>query len=148
MSTPDICVDSSTLLTYVLQEPRWQAVETILSRASSVVLPAPGLMEVISVAQRKGNVATGSEIAQGLEGRGVQFGPLCTADLVEAADLWEMSRAHPGPKGRNGQSSLLSTADALILAVAQRMARPVITRDAYWNVLHEQALLTTKVLVF
>lgn len=105
-------------------------------------------MEVISVARRKGNVASGPEIAEALEARGVGFEPLTTADLVEAADLWEMSRAHPGPKGRNGQPSLLSTADALILAVAQRMARPVITRDAYWNDLHEQGLLATKVIIF
>lgn len=148
MSGAEICVDSSTLLTYVLQESRWQAVETILGRASSVVLPAPGLTEVISVARLKGNEATGREIAEALEAQGVRFEPLTTADLIEAADLWEMSRAHPGSKGRGGHAAVLSNADALILAVAERMGRPVITRDAYWHELHEQGLLASKVVVF
>ncbi len=148
MSSTDICVDSSTLLTYVMQEQRWQTVEALLGRAANVALPAPGLTEVISVARRKGNLATGPEIARALEAQGVQFEPPSTADLIEAADLWEMSQAHPGPKGRDGRPAHLSNADALILAIAQRMTRPIVTRDAYWQDLHDQGLLTTKVVYF
>ena len=41
MSGTAICVDSSTLLTYAMQEQRWQAVGTILSGAANVAAPAP-----------------------------------------------------------------------------------------------------------
>ena len=141
-------MDSSTLLTYAMQEQRWQAVETLLGGAANVVLSTPGLTEVISVARRKGNVATGPEIARALEAQGVHVEPSSTADLIEAADLWEMSQGHPGPKGRDGRPAHLSMAGALILAIAQRIARPIVTRDAFWHDLYDQGLLTTKVVHF
>lgn len=140
--------DSSPLITYVVQERRWQAVEELLRRADQAVLPTPGLTEVIKKSRDKGNTGTGSEIAAALTGLGVLFEPATTDDLIAAADLLEMSAHHPGRASRTGAPSTLSIADALILAAATRLGHPVVTRDRYWADLAQKKLVAVPIHTF
>lgn len=66
-----VCLDSSALITFILQEPAWQAVEAIIRRADRTVLPSPGLTEVIDRSRVKGNASTGPQIAAALSAVGV-----------------------------------------------------------------------------
>jgi PIN domain nuclease of toxin-antitoxin system len=142
-----VAVDSSVLLTWVLQEHRWQVVERLLSNPElDVVLPTPGLTEVISIARKKGNTSSPQQLAVGIAARGVHFEPLTPDDTIRAAELLETSAAHPGPVGgRTGRPATLSLGDALILSVAERLSCPVLSRDAYWQLLSRDGHTTAAV---
>ncbi|MCA0437339.1 MAG: PIN domain-containing protein [Actinobacteria bacterium] len=143
-----VCLDSSAVVSLLIQERGWQAVHAVLQRVDSAFLPCPGLAEVITTTREKGNVSTGPEIAEALRGQGVEFAQSTEADLIEAADLLEMSATHPGPPGRNGRPATLSMADALIIAAAQRLGAPVLTRDRYWSDLAHAGLIRVTIHTF
>ncbi|MGH8870008.1 MAG: PIN domain-containing protein [Actinomycetes bacterium] len=143
-------LDSSSVLTWVLQEPRWQAVDAMLrAEDAEPVLPGPALTEVIHIARRKGNASSGPKIAAVLTGQGFAVEHPVDADLVRAAELLEVSAANPGEQRRSGQPPpTLSLGDALILAVVERLGCPVVTRDGYWSWFAEQGLTPVKVVAF
>ena len=143
-----VCLESSALITFILREPGWHAVEAIIRRADRTVLPSPGLTEVIDRSRAKGNASTGPQIAAALSAVGVEFEPATETDLIEAADLIEMSRAHPGPADRRGRPATLSIADAMIIAAVQRLSVPVVTRDRYWSDLAKARLISAEVHAF
>lgn len=134
-----LAVDSSVLLTWILQERRWQLVERLLSNPEvDVVLPDPGLTEVVWIARKKGNTSSGHQIAVALAARGVRFVALESGDTLRAAELLEISEVHPGPVGRrSGRPATLSLGDALILSVVERLSCPVLSRDTYWKTLSQ-----------
>lgn len=144
-----VSLDASAILTLVLQERGWQAVDAVVSRAELATLPAPGLTEVLYKAREKGNTSTGPEIAKALAAQGLRYEMATEDDLIDAADLVEMSRVNPGtPTAPSRTGPTLSLGDALILAVAQRLGHPVITRDLYWAELAERGLISIDVRTF
>lgn len=151
MTLPLVVVDSSAVVGFVLQRPGCQAIETFLDATGlRVVLPDPGLTEVIYVSRREGNTTSSWEFPAALAVMGFDREPLLEHDLPVAADLHEMSQANPGSASRTGaQPATLSLGDSLILAVATRLSRDVktivVTRDQYWQELSDKGLLSCKV---
>lgn len=143
-----LCLDSSVVLTLILQERGWQAIFRILSRPDiDVVLPGPGLTESIDVARRKGNQSSGSQLHATLTAL-ARLEHLTDADLLRAAELLEISERNPGPPTAHSVGgSTLSLGDAFILAISERLGFPVLTRDDYWRWMVDQGLLQVKVLV-
>ncbi len=143
-------LDSSTVLTWVLQEPRWQSVEKMLhSPGAEPLLPGPVLTEVIKRARAKGNVSSPAQIGATLKGQGMLVVHPKDDDLIRCAELLESSVANPSPSGSTtGSTSTLSLADGLILAIVERLGVPVVTRDLYWNDFAEQGLTRARVVTF
>jgi len=133
--------DSSAVVTMLLQERGWQAIERVLSNpAVDAVLAGPALTEVVTVARRKGNQSTGREMWDALAALGVRVEHPTDDDLLRAAELMELSEANPGE-----DNATLSLGDALILAIGERLSCTIITRDVYWKWMVEQGLLALKV---
>lgn len=143
-------LDSSTVLTWVLQEPRWQSVEAMLhGPGAEPLLPGPVLAEVIKRARAKGNVSPAAQIAATLKGQGMVVVHPLDADLIRCAELLELSVANPGPRGAAAASrSTLSLADGLILAIVERLGVPVVTRDRYWDDFAEQGHTRARIVTF
>lgn len=145
----EVAFDSSTMLTWVLQEYRWRTVDRIISQCQTVYLPGPALTEVIYRARARGNTSSSRQIALAIEAQGLVCEPADRGDLVRAAELFESSVENPGPVNpRSGRPSSLSLADSLILAVVERLGCPVISRDTYWMTLAEKNLLGVRVVTF
>jgi len=136
-----VALDTSALAAWVLkEEPRWRAVDAILSAsASDPVLPAPGLTELITVVHRRGNTSPSTLIVDALSAVGVRTEMLVEADLVRAAEMRESALSN------GGRAQTLSLADALILSVVERLDCPVVTFDRYWQVLAAEGCTTARV---
>lgn len=142
-----VVLDSSAVVTWILQERGWHAIDAILARGVDVVLPGPALTEVIDVARRRGNRSTPQQLADAVQAQGVRIEPSTIADLVRAAELAELARGHPGEYGA-GRVMTLSLGDTLILAAAERLGAPVVTRDRYWTWLRDRGVLDLQVVEF
>jgi len=142
--------DSSTVLCWVLQEQRWQTVQRFLdAQKMAIGLPAPGLTAVLYKARAKGNLTSPLDLAATLQSNGIEILANEAPDYVVAAELLEMSQANPGPTPRGGaKPSTLSLGDSLILACAQRLGSPVLSRDQYWGWLKENGLLALNIQTF
>ena len=140
---------SSTVLTWVLQEPRWQSVEKMLhDPGAEALLPGPVLIEVITRARAKGNVSPPKQIAATLQGQGMVVVHPQDDDLIRCAELLEVSSTNPGHHGeRTRPRSSVSLPHGLILAV-ERLGAPVATRDRYWSDFVEQGLTSARVVIF
>lgn len=143
-------LDSSTVLTWVLQEHRWQSVEKMLhATGAEPLLPGPVLAEVINRARAKGNGSDAAQIAAALKGQGMLVIHPEDADLIRCAELLELSAAHPGPAAAAaGARSTLSLADGLILAIVERLDVPVVTRDRYWSDFADEGHTRARVVTF
>ena len=143
-------LDSSTVLTWVLQEQRWRSVDAMLQvTGAEPLLPGPVLAEVINRARAKGNASAPAQIAAALRGQGMVVVHPEDGDLIRCAELLERSIAHPGPAASAGGSrSTLSLADGLILAIVERLGVPVVTRDRYWSDFAEQGHTRARVVTF
>jgi PIN domain nuclease of toxin-antitoxin system len=132
-----IALDSSTVLTWILQEQRWQAINTVLARPDAeFVLPGPALTEVVTIARDKGNTSTGEQILLALTGQGIAVAHVeDSAVLLRAAELQESSRADPYTRPRDPERRplTLSLGDSLILATCEAHGWPVITGDRAWK---------------
>ncbi|ACZ22613.1 uncharacterized conserved protein [Sanguibacter keddieii DSM 10542] len=136
-----VCLDTSVVATWVLQERGWQVVDALLVRPDvEPVLPGPVLTELVELVRRKGNEATGAEIRDALTSFGARVEHPTDDDLLRAAELIEVGKAHPGPQGET-----LSLGDALVLAVTERLGTSVVTRDTYWHLLASDGQTTAKV---
>jgi predicted nucleic acid-binding protein len=97
------------------------------------ILPGPALSEVISVSRKRGNASSPQFIAKAVLAH-MRVEACVTADLIRSAELYELSESRPGrPHPETGQRATLSRADALILAVVERLGVQVVTRDRYWH---------------
>ena len=152
-----LALDSSVLVAWILQQPPvWQAVDDLVLRSGiELLVPAPVVTEVIYVVRARGNTAPPRQIAEALTGVGLRVEHLVNADLVRAAELVEASRTQsrakterrrttPAPQPSSPQPSL-SLADAMILAVAERLQVAILTRDRYWSELADGGVLATTV---
>jgi predicted nucleic acid-binding protein len=90
-----VVLDSSAVVTWILQERGWRAIDAIFARGVDVVLLGPALTEVIDVARRRGNRSTPQQLADAVQAQGVRIEPSTIADLVRAAEL---ARGHPGDR--------------------------------------------------
>jgi PIN domain nuclease of toxin-antitoxin system len=66
--------------------------------------------------------------------------PVLPQDALLAVSLQEDSNT-AGDTYRDGSPATLSLGDSLILAVAARLAVPVVTFDRHWNYLFSKGLL-------
>jgi PIN domain nuclease of toxin-antitoxin system len=141
-------LDSSAVVTWVLQEPAWQAVQALLDRpGADPVLPAVALTEVVSVARRKGNSSSGQQILAALTSYGARVEHPTDGDLLRAAELLESS-ASQSAQTPVGPPLTLSLGDALILAVVERLGCVVVTRDRYWAMFAAEGGTEAKVQTF
>ena len=143
-----LCLDSSVVVTVLLQERGWKPILSVVQRAEvDVVLPGPCLTESIEVVRRKGNQSSGQQLHATLTSLGRIEHP-SDADWVRAAELLEISERNPGPpKGRADYPATLSLGDALILAITERLGFMVLTRDDCWRWMVDQGLLHVQVRV-
>lgn len=144
-----LCLDSSVVVTLLLQEPGWQAIHHALLRPEiSGILPGPVLTETIAVTRRRGNQSTGQQIFRTLTSLGVRIQHPTDSDLLRAAELLELSRDNPGPPApMTREEGTLSLGDALILAITERLGCMVLTRDQYWKWMVDQGLIQVRVAV-
>lgn len=141
-----VSYDSSALLTLILQEQGWQAIEGVLNTAGvESYVPNPALTEVVERARDKGNQSTPGQLRDFLVSYGVTFVDLTVDDALRAAVLLEVSKQHPGKHWKTGAELTLSLGDALILAISERVADNVLSKDGYWTTLGSQGLLHVKV---
>ncbi len=139
-----VCLDSSAVLRWILQEQRWQVVERLVkSDLVDLVLPGPVLAEVIDRAHAKGNVSTPDQLRLALSAAGMRVEPPTVADLQVAGELLIVSRANI--EQRDGKAHSLSLGDSLVLAVSARLDCPVVTSDRHWSWLAERDLLPMQV---
>jgi predicted nucleic acid-binding protein len=145
-----VVLDASAVLTWTLRESRWEAVDEIIAApAIRAVLPAPAVTEVIYRARAKGNRTGFEDFVPALTGVGIQIRDLAHPDLSRAAELHELSYRHPGPPHPyDGKRPTLSLADSLILAVAERLDCPVLSRDRYWEWMRHAGLIAVRVEYF
>lgn len=145
-----VAFDSSALVTWLLQEQHWQAIDRLLSRPDvDPMLPGPALAEVIHVARRKGNASPPAHIQLTLMAQGVTIAHPHDDDLVRAAELLEASDANPGPKHPATQRhATLSLADAVILAICEHREWAVVTRDQHWAWFVQQGHAAVRVSTF
>ena len=138
--------DSSTLVTWILQEQHWQAIDRLLGRSDAEpMLPGPALAEVIHVARRKGNASPPAQIRLMLMAQGITI-VHPDDDLVRAAELLEASDANPGPEHPvTRRRATLSLADAMILAICEQHGWTVVTRDQHWEWFAQQGHTGAKV---
>ncbi|MGF1462647.1 MAG: PIN domain-containing protein [Maricaulaceae bacterium] len=112
--TAPVVLDASALLVLALEEPGWERVKTHLSGAAVCVL---NWAEALDVANRLGEAAAVSAYAATLD-----LQPAIAEDAERATSLLE----------RGGRAAGLSLADGFCLALAKRLARPVLTADKAW----------------
>lgn len=144
-----LAFDSSALLTWILQERGWRAIQAILqSDEFQLVMPGPVLLECIYRAREKGNASSPDEIATTLEAQGLVVEPAQRDDLVAAAWYREVSSKYPYEDAGTGNVHSLSLADCMVLAVCKRLECRVVTRDQYWSWLQRERLLDVEVVSF
>jgi len=145
----NLAFDSSALLTWLLQERGWQAVQRILQSGKfELVMPGPVLFECIYRARDKGNASSADEIAEALEAQGLVVEAAGRDDLVVASGYHGVSRNHPFKDARTGETHSLSLADCMVLAVCRRLQCRVVSRDKYWGWLEQEGHLDVKVVTF
>lgn len=142
-----VSYDSSALLTLILQERDWQAVEGLLNKTGvEHYIPTPALTEIVVRARERGNQSSPGELLKFFETYGVTFVDLTPQDALRASELIETSRARPGQHWKTGDPLTLSLGDALILAVSERVADNVLSKDSYWTTLGDLGVLNVKVI--
>jgi len=145
----DVCLDSSVVVTLILQERGWDAIHRTVRRPEvNGYLPGPVLTETITVARRKGNQSSPQQLHDALLALGLRVLHPTDEDLVRAAELIEISQDNPGPPpAYSDRETTLSLADSMILAMTERRAYKVLTRDTYWKWMVDEGLIKIDVIV-
>lgn len=145
-----VVLDSSAVVTWILQEPGWPAIDALFRRDDvDLVLPGPALTEVIDVARRRGNRSSAQQLADAVRAQRVRIEASTVADLVRAAERAELGRRQAADRAEGtGPPGTLSLGDTLILAAAGRLGAPVVTRDRFWTWLRERGVLDVDVVQF
>lgn len=121
-ATP-VVLDASALLAYLGDEPGADMVAERI--AAGATIATVNLTEVLSTLATRGHdpAAVASELtARGLLDGAITLEPFLTADAIEAARLRPLTR-----------KAGLSLADRCCLALARRLAAPVLTSDHAWK---------------
>lgn len=145
-----VALDSSALVSWVLQQRGGQAVDKVLTNPNvEPLLLGPVLTEVITVSRRLGNRTPPDAVWAALQLHGAKVVQPDDDDLMRAAELLRLSEENPGPpRGKEGRRSSLSLADAMILAIAERRNLPVMTRDRHWEWFVDKGFVTVRVKTF
>jgi PIN domain nuclease of toxin-antitoxin system len=139
-----LALDSSAVLRWVFQEQRWHVIQRVIDGPNvDLILPGPVLIEVINLAQLKGNVSAPSHLRTTLASAGMRVEPATADDMQFAGELLIMSRGNP--EIRAGTKHTLSLGDSLVLAVTARLASPIVTGDRHWTYLANRGLLPVTV---
>jgi PIN domain nuclease of toxin-antitoxin system len=139
-----LALDSSAVLRWVLQEQRWQVIQRLVeSDRVNLILPGSVLTEVVHQARSRGNVSTSRHLQLALNAAGMKIEPANASDLRMAGEL--LVTSHANVEKRDGRECSLSLGDGLALAVANRLACPIVTSDRHWSWLADQDLLPVQV---
>ena len=133
-----IALDTSAVVAWIREEPGADQVHAVVTHPDAdVVLPGPVLVETIHVLRRLGSTAAGADIAATLASFGLRVEHPQDGDLVRAAALLELKPA----------AGTVSLADALILAVVERLECAVVTGDRLWSDITAAGATSAKVVV-
>lgn len=143
-----VALDASTIVAWAKKERGWQAIDNLLRTPpgqARLALPGTALTEIITVLRSRptGGQLSHQAIATNILGQGLDLETMTEEDHVRAAELLEISRAHPGAGGES-----LSLSDASIIAVSERLGANVLTGDTYWSEISEAGHLKVKVVLF
>lgn len=120
-----VVLDASALLAWVLNE---RGADTVGKLLPVAVIPAPNFVEVLYRAPERGHRMTAEELAEHIQAMGLAVEPFTANDVVRAAELISLSRAHRS----DTTDSCLSLGDGLCLAVTERLNLPVTGGDQLW----------------
>lgn len=118
-----VVLDASALLAHLGDEPGADLVSEQI--AAGATIATVNLTEVLSTLATRGQdpAAVASQLtARGLLDGAITVAPFLTADAIEAARLRPLTR-----------EAGLSLADRCCLALARRLAAPVLTSDHAWK---------------
>jgi len=118
-------LDASALLAYLGNEPGADIVSEAI--AGGAIISTVNLAEALSTLATRGRDPVGVAadlISRGLLDGAITVEPFTTADSIEVARLRPLTR-----------SAGLSLADRACLALAHRLATPVLTADQTWTAL-------------
>ena len=125
---PSAVLDASAVLAWTNKERGWETIDKLLAVA---VIPAPNLTEVFYRPLERGFTAAAATLHALLRGTGLTVEPATEVDSIRAAELIATSRA-----ARTAPNSpCLSLGDGLCIAVAERLALPVVGGDEHWETL-------------
>ncbi len=120
-----VVLDASALAAWVYRETGYQVVARALPVAVAAV---PNAVETLARAAERGYDASSDELLADLQAMGLVLEPVLPEDTVRASDLIIQSR-----KLRIAAGHGIALGDALCLAVAERLALPVVGGDKAWD---------------
>lgn len=127
--TDALVLDASALVARLFAETGADTVEAIMASGRAVATPI-AIAEALRTCRRKGLRLSPEEIFQYLESRNVRIEPVLEEDVLAIAANAARCDDHRAAGNRGGS---LSTADAVCIALAQRLGAPVVTSDGYWD---------------
>jgi ribonuclease VapC len=131
-------LDASALVAFILKERGHDTVKKVITGGGGTVVASTNMVEALDVARRKGHTRPSDDLLSDLGQLSVRVEPVTEADVLEAVFVLrraEEERAlHPEVGG-------VSLGDATCLAVAKRLALPVVASDSAWDVLATGAMV-------
>ncbi|WP_405856890.1 PIN domain-containing protein [Streptomyces sp. NBC_01515] len=125
-SEPPVVLDTSAVLAWVFKEKGADAVDELLSSAATT---AANLAEVTYVCLRRGYTRPPQELHQDLAALGLAVEPTTADEAVRAGQL--IHGSHRDRQQYDGRT--LALGDALCIALAERLDRPLVTGDTLWK---------------
>ncbi|MFD7056879.1 PIN domain-containing protein [Streptomyces mirabilis] len=123
---PPAVLDSSALVAWVFQEKGADVVDGLLSEAATT---AANLTEVTYVCLQRGYTRPPQELHQDLAALGLSVEPATADEAVRAGQLIHESRRDR----QQYDGRTLALGDALCIALAERLRRPLVTGDTLWK---------------
>jgi PIN domain nuclease of toxin-antitoxin system len=117
-----VVVDASAVVAWIFKEPGHEEVDKILPHA---VISAVNLIEVLYITERKGHKITGARLTNSLTEYGLRVEPVSQTVTERAAELIKEAKLRTGKP--------ISLADAVCLALAERLQLPVTGGDRQWQ---------------
>ncbi|WP_436773891.1 PIN domain-containing protein [Yinghuangia sp. YIM S09857] len=127
MSTPRAVLDASPLLAWIFGEEGHDVVDRVIPYGA---VTSVNLAEVVRHSLNRGYARSPKELVGDLEALGLQVvTDFSTIDAVRAGELVQLSYQE---KDRH-RGRTLAFADAVCLAVAERLRLPAVTGDRLWR---------------
>ncbi|WP_326673483.1 PIN domain-containing protein [Streptomyces canus] len=123
---PPAVLDSSALVAWVFREKGADVVDELLPDAATT---AANLAEVTYVCLKRGYTRPPRELVQDLVALGLSVEPATADEGARAGHLVHESRRDKQQYG----GRTLALGDALCIALAERLHRPLVTGDTLWK---------------
>ena len=120
-----VVLDSSAVIAWLRREPGWDVVDQALGDG---IVVSPCMSEVLYSSITAGYAGSINELYESLLLTGLVVEPVMDRDCVRSAALVALSRGQSRAQGRPS----LSLADAMCMAVAERLGFPVVSGDRHW----------------